>query len=489
MIGGVGQRMLAGVAKKTAGEFFTAVERDSSRGRSPRRGRPGGRARPAGPAPVRSAGLRGRPAPAPAERARSSCSGRSRWSAAAIASAGCRRSDGGSAVVPTCRAPDRRRVRDGSSPRAAIRAVRAVGEDVVRRASNGSPPSRTTCARGPTSTRPGARAGPGARPTNRAAGPLHGVPVGVKDIVDTADQPTRTARRSTPATARPRRRPVVARLRAAGAVVVGKTVTTEFALFHPGPTTNPHDPTGPRAGRRRVRGGGRGRHVPLALGTQTAGSVVRPASFCGVVGASRPSARPDRRGEALLAHARHTSAPSGATSRDAALALGVLADDVAASAPRPRGPAPARLLPDPQVGRLEPDPRDARGRGRAARQVHRRRRGDAPAGVRRPGRGAADDHGRRGRRRSPGSARTTRPAQRRPADLPRRGGDARGRLRRRARARPELPRPAAAGVRRPSPCCSPRACSARRPRSTPPATRCCAGMWTLLGTPTIAVPG
>ncbi|MPZ74809.1 MAG: amidase, partial [Nitriliruptorales bacterium] len=116
-------------------------------------------------------------------------------------------------------------------------------------------------------------------------GPLHGIPVGVKDIIDTADLPTRygssiyTGHRPAADAA------VVARLRAAGAVVLGKTVTTEFALYSPGPTTNPHEPSrtpgGSSSGSAAAVGAGT---VPLALGTQTAGSVVRPASFCGVVG-------------------------------------------------------------------------------------------------------------------------------------------------------------------------------------------------------------
>lgn len=116
-------------------------------------------------------------------------------------------------------------------------------------------------------------------------GPLHGVPVGIKDIIDTADLPTSYGspiyaghRPSEDAAA-------VARLRAAGAVILGKTVTTEFALFQAGATTNPHDPSrtpgGSSSGSAAAVAAGT---VPLAVGTQTAGSVVRPASFCGVVG-------------------------------------------------------------------------------------------------------------------------------------------------------------------------------------------------------------
>jgi len=116
-------------------------------------------------------------------------------------------------------------------------------------------------------------------------GPLHGVPVGVKDIFDTADMPTENG---SPLHAG--RRPlddatVVARLRAAGAVVMGKTVTTEFAVYHPGKTRNPHDPA-------RTPGGSSSGSaaavaaamMPLAIGTQTNGSVIRPAAFCGVFG-------------------------------------------------------------------------------------------------------------------------------------------------------------------------------------------------------------
>ena len=119
----------------------------------------------------------------------------------------------------------------------------------------------------------------------RALGPLHGVPVAVKDIVDTADFPTEQG-----SVIHAGRRPlhdaaIVARLRAAGAVVLGKTVTTEFACFTPGKTRNPHDlartPGGSSSGSAAAVAAGM---APLAIGSQTNGSVIRPASFCGVVG-------------------------------------------------------------------------------------------------------------------------------------------------------------------------------------------------------------
>lgn len=124
-----------------------------------------------------------------------------------------------------------------------------------------------------------------ARDREQPRGPLHGVPVGVKDVIDTADLPT-TYGSKIYSQHRPRQdASAVARLRRAGAVIVGKTVTTEFAQSGPAGTVNPHDPT------RSPGGSSSGSaaavadcHVPVALGTQTAGSVVRPASFCGVFG-------------------------------------------------------------------------------------------------------------------------------------------------------------------------------------------------------------
>jgi len=115
--------------------------------------------------------------------------------------------------------------------------------------------------------------------------PLAGLPVGIKDIIDTADMPTECGSPTQRGRRPDRDADCVARLRAAGAVILGKTVTTEFAFYSPGKTRNPHDPA-------RTPGGSSSgsaaavacRMVPVALGSQTAGSVIRPASFCGVVG-------------------------------------------------------------------------------------------------------------------------------------------------------------------------------------------------------------
>lgn len=116
-------------------------------------------------------------------------------------------------------------------------------------------------------------------------GPLGGVPIGIKDIIDTADYPTEygspihEGRRTWDDAA------CVARLRQAGAVILGKTVTTEFAVYSPGKTRNPHDPTRTPGGSSSGSAAAVAAYmVPGAVGTQTNGSVIRPAAFCGVVG-------------------------------------------------------------------------------------------------------------------------------------------------------------------------------------------------------------
>jgi Asp-tRNA(Asn)/Glu-tRNA(Gln) amidotransferase A subunit family amidase len=150
--------------------------------------------------------------------------------------------------------------------------------------------------------------------------PLHGLPVGIKDIIDTADAPTECGtplyrgRRPT------RDAACVAALRSAGGVVLGKTVTTELAFFAPGPTRNPrnpaHTPGGSSSGSAAAVADCM---VPAALGTQTAGSIIRPAAYCGVVG-FKPS-------HGLLSiEGIHPFAPSLDT-------LGVLVREVADVAP------------------------------------------------------------------------------------------------------------------------------------------------------------
>ncbi len=130
-----------------------------------------------------------------------------------------------------------------------------------------------------------ARAADEWRLEGRPIGPLHGVPVGVKDIFDTADMPTENGSVLYAGRTPSRDATAVAMLRAAGAVIMGKTVTTEFATYTPGKTRNPHDPAhtpgGSSSGSAAAVAAGM---VPLALGSQTNGSVIRPAAFCGVLG-------------------------------------------------------------------------------------------------------------------------------------------------------------------------------------------------------------
>jgi Asp-tRNA(Asn)/Glu-tRNA(Gln) amidotransferase A subunit family amidase len=130
-----------------------------------------------------------------------------------------------------------------------------------------------------------ARAADEWRLQGRPVGPLHGVPVGIKDIFDTADMPTENGSVLYAGRTPSRDAAVIAMLRAAGAVIMGKTVTTEFAYFSPGKTRNPHNPEhtpgGSSSGSAAAVAAGM---VPLALGSQTNGSTIRPAAYCGVVG-------------------------------------------------------------------------------------------------------------------------------------------------------------------------------------------------------------
>jgi len=114
---------------------------------------------------------------------------------------------------------------------------------------------------------------------------LNGVPFGLKDIFDSADMPT-TYGSPIYVGWRPANDASAASLpRAAGGILLGKTVSTEFANAHPGPTTNPHDPGFTPGGSSSGSAAAVADFmVPLAIGTQTGGSVIRPAAFCGVVG-------------------------------------------------------------------------------------------------------------------------------------------------------------------------------------------------------------
>jgi len=124
-----------------------------------------------------------------------------------------------------------------------------------------------------------------ARTAGELPGPLFGVPIAIKDIIDTQDFPTEYGSPIHKGRYSVGDATVVQRLRAAGAVIMGKTVTTEFATFVPGATCNPHHlehtPGGSSSGSAAAVAAGM---VPVAIGSQTNGSVIRPASYCGVYG-------------------------------------------------------------------------------------------------------------------------------------------------------------------------------------------------------------
>jgi Asp-tRNA(Asn)/Glu-tRNA(Gln) amidotransferase A subunit family amidase len=176
------------------------------------------------------------------------------------------------------------------------------------------------------------------RDREKPRGLLHGIPIGVKDIIDTADMPTAYGspiyRGHRPA----RDADCVARIRAAGAVVLGKTVTTEFAWIHPGPTRNPHNPDHTPGGSSSGSAAGiADRMMPLAFGTQTGGSVIRPSSFCGVFGFKPTYNRYDAAGVKPFAPSCDTVGLHARTVPDIALldaALTGTGNTVAARPPR-----------------------------------------------------------------------------------------------------------------------------------------------------------
>lgn len=174
-------------------------------------------------------------------------------------------------------------------------------------------------------------------------GPLHGVPVGVKDIFDTAGIPTEIGSPLFRGRVPERSAEVVRRLEAAGAIVVGKTVTAQLAHYHPGPTRNPFDPErtpgGSSMGSAAAVGAG---VVPGAVGSQTNGSVIRPAAFCGVVGLKPTRGRVPLDGVFPFAPTLDHAGAFASSAEGVALLAAVMADEPAAAwwAPDPSGRPP-----------------------------------------------------------------------------------------------------------------------------------------------------
>jgi Asp-tRNA(Asn)/Glu-tRNA(Gln) amidotransferase A subunit family amidase len=160
---------------------------------------------------------------------------------------------------------------------------------------------------------------------NARPGPLHGLPLGVKDVLDTADMPTEY---NSPIWHgyRPRAdAAAVAWARAAGAAVLGKTVTTEFATRQPGPTTNPHNPRHTPGGSSSGSAAGvAAGFFPFAFGTQTAGSVIRPAAYCGVVGYKPSYGTIERHGMKVMAFSLDTIGAMARSVADCALLVGAV---------------------------------------------------------------------------------------------------------------------------------------------------------------------
>jgi Asp-tRNA(Asn)/Glu-tRNA(Gln) amidotransferase A subunit family amidase len=192
-------------------------------------------------------------------------------------------------------------------------------------------------------------------------GPLHGLPIGVKDILDVAGMPAgygspiwQGHRPHADAAA-------VAWARAAGAMVLGKTVTTEFAFRTPGPTTNPHDP-------RRTPGGSSSGSAagvadcffPFAFGTQTGGSVIRPAAFCGVVGYKPSFGLIPRHGIKLLSDDLDTIGVLARSVADCALLAGAAARrDLGDPDLRPDRPPRVGLCRSPNWPKAAPETQSA----------------------------------------------------------------------------------------------------------------------------------
>jgi len=185
------------------------------------------------------------------------------------------------------------------------------------------------------------------RASGRELGALHGVPVGIKDIIDVAGMPTTAGGPPFAHNGPERDAFLVERLRAAGAVIVGKTVATPFAYRDPAGTRNPwaldHTPGGSSSGSAAAVAA---RHVPLAIGTQTIGSILRPAAFCGVVGLKGEYGDVPLDGVLPLGRSLDHAGPIARSVADVALAEAVLTGRPISAGPTrpPRLAVPPELL-------------------------------------------------------------------------------------------------------------------------------------------------
>ena len=230
-----------------------------------------------------------------------------------------------------------------------------------------------------------AREADAARARGDDLGALHGVPVGIKDVFDTADYPTENGSPFFAGRRPERDAACVAALRAAGAIVMGKTVTTELALLTPARTRNPVDPAHTPGGSSAGSAAAVVAHmVPLSLGSQTAGSIIRPASFCGVHGFKPTFGLIPRSGVLMQSHTLDTVGVYGRSVEDLALVtdcvMAFAADDGANfRRARPGLLSTARTEPPmpPQLAFVKPPPwRDADPEMREALEAFMHRLGD-----------------------------------------------------------------------------------------------------------------
>jgi Asp-tRNA(Asn)/Glu-tRNA(Gln) amidotransferase A subunit family amidase len=210
-----------------------------------------------------------------------------------------------------------------------------------------------------------------ALPADTSALPLAGITVGIKDIFDTHDMPT-TYGSAAFANHRPQRDAyAVAKLRAAGALIMGKTVTTEFAHQHAGPTTNPHcsdrTPGGSSSGSAAAVADNM---VTMALGSQTGGSTIRPAAYCGIVGFKPTHGKVSLEGVGPLSVTMDTIGLMARSMADISLLSSVLIEKCAAV----QAPVKLRIgwYPSPEVHEADQD---------AVRALERARDALAAAGV------------------------------------------------------------------------------------------------------------
>lgn len=187
-------------------------------------------------------------------------------------------------------------------------------------------------------------------------GPLHGLPLGVKDLFDTTGLPTAYGTPIYAGFQPAADAAAVALAREAGALVVGKTVSTELATMQPGPTRNPHELTHTPGGSSSGSAAAVADHMlPLALGTQTAGSIIRPAAYCGVVGYKPSLGRVPRAGIKLQSESCDTAGGFGRCVRDAALLGAVLLGDARLAEGRASAAPRLGLARTPQWHRADAD--------------------------------------------------------------------------------------------------------------------------------------